>query len=61
MSDFETMPRGSIMEVKLSRELVREMEQIMQQHGRGIFPANVLAAYDKLSTHYALCLMSEGL
>ena len=61
MSDFETMPRGTIMEVKLSRELVLAMEEVMKVQGRGAFPAEVIAAYDKLSTHYALCLMSEGL
>lgn len=61
MTDFETMPRGTIMEVKLSRELVRAMEETMRTQGRGAFPAPVIEAYDKLSTHYALTMLSEGL
>lgn len=61
MTDFETHVRGTATEIRLSRELVKEMEQIMVQHGRGIFPANVLSAYDKLVSHHSLQLASEGL
>ena len=34
--DFEVLPRGSIQELKLSRELVAAIEQITSQFGAGI-------------------------
>jgi hypothetical protein len=51
-NDFETHPLGTTTELRLSRSLAREMEQVMQSYGRGIFPVNVLKAYDELNTHY---------
>ena len=61
MLDFETHVRGTATEIRLSRELIKEMEMIMTQYGRGIFPESVLAAYDKLVAHHSLQLASEGL
>ena len=61
MSDFEVHERGTATEIRLSRELIKEMEEIMRSYGRGIFPANVLTVYDKLVAHHSLQLASEGL
>lgn len=52
MSDFETHPVGTRFEIKASRELAREIEQVTQQYGAGIIPNNVYNAYLKLLKTY---------
>jgi hypothetical protein len=61
MSDFEVHERGTATELRLSRELIHEMDEVMRSYGRGIFPANVLTAYDKLVAHHTLMLVGDGL
>lgn len=51
MTDFETHPRGTAEELRLSRELAREIEQLTAQYGK-VIPHNVLNAYNTLKTHY---------
>jgi hypothetical protein len=58
MTDFEVLPIGSIKEIKLSRDLAREIDQITRQYGN-VVPENVLNAYYKLKEHYALQIESE--
>ena len=58
MQDFEVHPIGTAIELKLSRELAREIEQITQQYG-GVVPQNVLNVYFKLKNHYAVQLETE--
>ena len=59
--DFEVLPRGSIQELKLSRELVAAIEQITSQFGTGIVPHSVFTAYAKLRDHHAIRMESENL
>jgi hypothetical protein len=58
MTDFEVLPIGSIKEIKLSRDLAREIDQVTRQYGN-VVPENVLNAYLKLKEHYALQIESE--
>jgi hypothetical protein len=58
MSDFEVMAIGSTKEIKLSRELAREIEQVTQQYGN-VIPQNVMNAYLKLKEHYAWQIETE--
>ena len=58
MSDFEVLPIGSTEEIKLSRELSREIEEVTQQYG-SFFPQNVMNAFLKLKEHYAWQIESE--
>lgn len=51
VNDFETHPRGTAEELRLSRELSRAIDQITQQYGQ-VVPHSVLAAYNKLLQHY---------
>ena len=61
MKDFEVHPIGTYTEIKYSRELANEIEQITQQYGNGIVPNSVLNAYLKLKQHYAVQLATENL
>jgi hypothetical protein len=58
MSDFEVLPIGSTKEIKLSRDLAREIEQVTQQYGN-VIPHNVMNSYLKLKEHYAWQVESE--
>lgn len=58
MSDFEVLPIGSTKEIKLSRDLAREIEQSFEQYGQ-VVPRNILNAYLKLKEYYAWQVESE--
>ena len=58
MSDFEVLPIGSTKEIKLSRDLAREIEQSLEQYAQ-VVPRNILNAYLKLKEYYALQIESE--
>ena len=58
MSDFEVHDIGTARELKLSRDLAREIDQITRQYGN-VVPENVMNAYLKLKEHYALQIESE--
>lgn len=60
MSSFETCPQGTFEEIRLSRELVREMEQVMESYGKGIFPVNVMQAYNRLYGHHIKMMQKEN-
>lgn len=51
MSDFETHPIGTSIEVSLSRALAREIEQVTKQYGN-VVPHQVMLAYEKLLEHH---------
>ncbi len=59
MNDFETVPRGTVKELELSRNLVEKIIQNIQSYGRGIFPVDVLLSFDNLCKHYEKQLESE--
>ena len=59
MNDFEAHQLGTANELKLSRDLAREIEQTLKQFGR-VIPNNVEQAYYRLREHYDL-LTSEGM
>lgn len=61
MTDFETHPRGTNTEIRLSRQLANEIEQAAQQWGFGVLPQNVINAYHELRQHYAMQIESEML
>lgn len=60
MSKFESCPAGTFEEIRLSRELVREMEQMIEQYGKGIFPISVLQAYNRLYGHHIKMIQKEN-
>ena len=51
-TDFEVHLRGTTEELRLSRELAQQIEQITHQFGDGIVPNNVFQAYKKLTDYY---------
>lgn len=59
MSDFEVHPIGTTEEIKLSRELSRQIEAIVHDYGK-VIPHNVYNAYIKLKDFYAKQI-EEGL
>lgn len=61
MIDFETHPRGTNEEIRLSRQLANEIEQAAQQWGLGVMPQNVINAYHELRKHYAIQIETEHL
>jgi len=61
MSDFEVHPIGTYDEIRASRELAREVEQVIQQYGPGIVPFNVLQAYNRLYGQYIRQMENENL
>lgn len=52
MSDFEVHPIGTTTEIRLSRELARSIEQLMEQYGPGIIPESIRQAYNRLYEVY---------
>jgi hypothetical protein len=58
MNDFETHPKGTSEEIRLSRALANEIEQITHQYG-GVVPHNVVLAYNKLVEHYTKQLQDK--
>lgn len=52
MSDFEVHPIGTATEIRLSRELARSIEQLMDQYGPGIVPESIRQAYERLYESY---------
>jgi len=58
MSDFETHQVGTFKEIKLSRDLAREIDQVTRQYGN-VIPENVMNAFYKLKEHYAVQIGSE--
>lgn len=59
MSDFETHPRGTATELRLSRALANQLEQALTQYGE-VVPENVLKAYYDLRNEYARQLQNEN-
>lgn len=49
--DFETHALGTAKEIRLSRDLAREIEKTTEQYGN-VVPHNVMKAYQKLCEHY---------
>jgi len=60
MKDFEVHPRGTAEEIKLSRALANEIEQITHQYGDGIVPNSVFKAYKELTDYYAVQIELEN-
>ena len=58
--DFEVHPIGTANEIKLSRQLSSEIEQITQQYGDGIVPNSVFKAYKELIDYYAMQIEMEN-
>lgn len=58
MADFETHPRGTAEELRLSRELACEIERVNEQF-RGVVPHSVWAKFEKLNKHYQLQMENE--
>jgi hypothetical protein len=52
MSDFETHPIGTADELRCSRELADSIRELINSHGPGIVPVNVLQAYNRLYGQY---------
>jgi hypothetical protein len=52
MTDFETHPRGTIAEIKASRNLANAIEQVTRSYGHGILPPAVWSAYVELCEVY---------
>lgn len=59
MKDFEVLPRGSTEEIRLSRELMKVMNQTAESYGKGIFPSNVIIWFDALNAHHVKQIESE--
>ena len=51
MSDFESCPRGTLEEVRLSRKLSTAIETELQQYGNTM-PVSVITAYNRLYEFY---------
>ena len=53
--DFEVYPRGTLIsyleEIRLSRELAKQIEQTTSQWGQ-VIPHEVMLAYNRLTKHY---------
>ena len=60
MSDFEVHPIGTAREIRLSRDLAKEIEQTISQYGN-VIPQNVLNSYMKLREYYGRQIESEML
>ena len=58
MKDFETHPRGTAEEIRLSRALANEIEQSLQQWGE-VLPSNVRLAYNRLYDCYMRQIQNE--
>lgn len=51
VNDYETHPKGTAEEIRLSRELARAIDQIIKQYGI-VVPQSVIKPYNKLLEHY---------
>lgn len=60
MKDFEVHPIGTATEIKLSRALANEIEQITQQYGN-VVPHSVLQKYYELRSYYQKQMEMETL
>jgi len=58
MADFETHPRGTAEEIRLSRELANEIKRVDEQF-RGVVPHSVWAKFEKLNKHYQRQMETE--
>ncbi len=58
MKDFETHPRGTAEEIRLSRALANEIEQSLHQWGE-VLPSNVRLAYNRLHECYMRQIQDE--
>ena len=59
MSDFEVHDRGTAEELRLSRALAGQIEQVIQSYSPGILPHNVINAYNKLYEFYIRQMENE--
>lgn len=59
-NDFEVHPIGTLTELRESRALAREIEQITIQFGPNILPQNVMQAYNRLRAHYQWQIETES-
>lgn len=55
---MELMFPGTSTEIRLSRALAREIEQVTNQYGN-VVPNNVMQAYYKLCDHYKFQMENE--
>ena len=51
VNDFETHPKGTAEEIRLSRELARAIDQSIKQYGI-VVPQSVIKPYNCLLEHY---------
>ena len=58
--DFETHPRCTAEELRLSRALVNEIQQVVEQYGN-VIPHNVVIAYNKLYGYYIKQIQKEDM
>ena len=61
MSDFETHPIGTADEIRCSRELANAIGELIEAHGSGILPINVMQAYNRLRGQYIRQMQMESL
>ena len=59
MTDFETHSIGTAKELRLSRALANEIKAVCKQFGTGVFPENVISAYNELIAHYEEQMQNE--
>ena len=52
MNDFETHPVGTTAEIRLSRALYNAIDRSMEQWGKGIMSADIIAAHTALLECY---------
>lgn len=57
MADFETHPRGTAEEIRLSRQLAREIQWVIDSGG--VMPVQIRTQYEKLNKHYQLQMENE--
>jgi len=60
MNDFEVHKIGTTEELRLSRDLSKEIEHVLHQFGE-VLPSNVRLAYNRLYAYYAKQLQTENL
>ena len=60
MSDFETCPRGTYEEIRLSRALASAIESELQQYGNTM-PFSVITAYNRLYEFYVKQIERENI
>jgi hypothetical protein len=52
MNDFEVHPKGTTVEIQLSRTLHNAIDQSMEQWGKGVMSADIIAAHTALLECY---------